>query len=371
MESPRLGLVVNPIAGMGGRVGVHGTDGPALRAALDRGAVPGAPLRAQRALLRLHELIPQLTVHTVTGAMGTDHLPPDHHWHVVATDGPLGPSTAADTRTAVASMVSAGVHLVLFVGGDGTARDVLASAGERTPVLGVPAGVKMHSAVFATTPALAGATAARYLLDAGGLGTRAAEVVDLDESGVRLFGIAHVPAVRDSVQRAKATVGTSTDASLHALGREVATEMQPGVLYLLGPGTTVGHVNDALAVPTSPLGVDVVLDGRLLLPDASEQQLLDLLATHQHARIVLGVVGGQGFLLGRGNQQLSPAVLDAVGTDNVDVLAAPSKIAALESPVLHIDLDDEPVSTRLSGYRQVRTAPRRSVVLRVVASAVA
>ncbi|MEV7429457.1 NAD(+)/NADH kinase [Nocardioides sp. NPDC092400] len=367
MSGPVLGLVVNPVAGMGGRVGLHGTDGR-LDRALERGAVPVAPARADRALARLQQLAPHLRVVAGGGVLGADHLR-DRGWDV--TELPTRPgrarsgTDAEDTRETVRAMVRSGVGLVLFVGGDGTARDVAAVVGD-VPVLGVPAGVKMHSGVFGTTPEAAAAAAARFL--AGDeTATRPAEVVDRDEAGdVRLHGTVQVPAVRSAVQARKGTAGTATDDAA-ALARRVAAEMEPGRLYLLGPGTTVAEVGAALGVPTTALGVDAVLDGRSVAVDASEADLLALLAEHPRAGLVLGVVGGQGFLLGRGNQQLSPAVLAAVGTDRIEVLATPAKVDALAQPVLHVDIDDPGLASRLVGYRRVRTGPSRSTVLRVVA----
>ncbi len=362
-----LGLVVNPVAGMGGRVGLHGTDGPNLALALERGAQPVAGHRARVALQRLSRLAPTLTVRTTAGPMGGDHLPAAS-WQVVAAEAPAGKTAAADTRDAVAHLVEAGVALVLFVGGDGTARDVVAVTGPGFPVLGVPAGVKMHSSVFATGPAAAGTIAARYLLAPELVGTRVGEVLDRDGDGVRIHAVARVPAAAGALQRAKAGPYPDDEADLAALGREVAAEVPTETLCLLGPGTSTAHVAAAWGVPASPLGVDVVLDGRPLLIDATEDQLLDLLASRPSTRLVLGVIGGQGFLLGRGNQQLSPAVLAAIGLENVDVLCGVSKIMALDEPVLRVDLDDPALTDRLTGYRRVRTAPGRSTVLRVAAA---
>lgn len=370
--TPSLGIVVNPIAGMGGRVGLHGTDGPALEAAMRRGAGAVAPHRARRALGRLYALAPTLEVLTVDGPMGADHLTGDG-WAVrTLSRARTGPTTAADTRDAVRAMAESGVSLLLFVGGDGTARDVVDVVGTTVPVLGVPSGVKMHSGVFATGPEAAGATAAGYVADPAGVGCLDAEVVDLvDDGGARtaprMFGIAKVPNARGSLQRAKAFSTGTDDADLVALGREVAREMPGDRLYLLGPGTTVAHVNAALGLPASLLGVDAVLGGRLLAGDASEAELLSLLRRHPSATLVLGVVGGQGFLLGRGNQQISAAVLDAVGVGNIEILAARGKVAALDPPTLRIDVGDEYASAPITGYRKVRTGRGRSTVLRVVA----
>jgi predicted polyphosphate/ATP-dependent NAD kinase len=236
----------------------------------------------------------------------------------------------------------------------------------------VPSGVKMHSGVFAATPEAAGDAAARFATDPERIGCADADVVDLVDSrgdgpaALRLFGVARVPNVGSSLQRVKAATARGDGGDLIGLGREVAREMTENRLYLLGPGTTVAYVNAALHLPASPLGVDAVRNGRLLASDASEAELLDLLRRYPAATLVLGVVGGQGFLLGRGNQQISPAVLDAVGTDNVEILAARTKIAALHPPVLRIDLGDEHATAPISGYRKVRTGPGQLTVLQVV-----
>jgi predicted polyphosphate/ATP-dependent NAD kinase len=363
---PRLGLVVNPIAGMGGRVGLHGTDGAALAVARSRGALPVATDRARRALATLSRRTPTLSVLTVAGAMGTDALT-NTNWTIVASPPrSRADTTAGDTTDAIAAMVGL-VDLILFVGGDGTARDV-AAATDGVPILGVPSGVKMHSGVFATGPEAAGDVAARFLADPAGVGTREAEVVDQDSGVVRLHGIARVPDVRRTLQAAKVGAALADDAALAALGVEVAREMPRGVLYLLGPGTTVAHVSRALGLESALLGVDAVVDGALAASDASEHELLALLDKHADARLVLGVVGGQGFLLGRGNQQLSAAVLRRVGPANIEVLAAAGKVAALERPILHVDLDDADMAAAVSGYRRVRTAPGQSTVLRVLAA---
>jgi predicted polyphosphate/ATP-dependent NAD kinase len=368
MRAARLGVVVNPVAGMGGRVALHGTDGTAAATALERGATPVAAPRARRTLARLHErLAGSVDVFTASGAMGADLLR-DLGWpHRVVHDGAV-PSTAVDTRQTVSQLRGADVTLVLFVGGDGTARDVAAAAGADIAVLGVPAGVKMHSAVFGTSPEAAADVAARFLTGATRVGTSIVDIVDqLDDDHPALVATARVPAAREQLQAAKSSGSGNDDAQLAALGREIAAEMVPGRLYLLGPGTTVAHVSRALRLPATLLGVDAVIDAALVGSDLTEAQLQSLLIKYSDAVLVLGVVGGQGFLLGRGNQQLSPAVIAAVGSDNIVVLAAAGKVAALQPPVLRVDLGDAAPESALTGYRLVRTAPGRSTVLKIVA----
>jgi predicted polyphosphate/ATP-dependent NAD kinase len=358
-----VGVLVNPIAGMGGRVGLHGTDGEALAAAIEAGAEPVAGDRMRRALTRLWASGAADRVVAAAGAMGADLLPPGLSAEVVGV--PTAGTTAADTTAAVTEMVRRGVRLIVFGGGDGTARDVAAAVGGAVPILGVPCGVKMHSGVFATGPEAAGDAAARFLGRPGEV--RSAEIVDAEPAGTRLFGTALVPRLTGALQAAKATGSGAADPVLSALGSAVAAEMVPGRLYLLGPGTTVGEVTAALGLPGSVAGVDAVRDGELLAADANETALLGLLARYPQATLVLGVVGGQGFLFGRGNQQLSPRVLAAVGPENVEIIAAAGKVAALDPPVLRIDVDDPDLRNRLVGFRKVRTSRQRSTVLRVVA----
>ena len=369
MTARRLGLVVNPIAGMGGRVGMHGTDGEALTCARARGAEPVTGPRAARALTRLrtadgpHELI----VLTAGGAMGADVLDGiDMPYEVI--HHPAGQSTAADTMAAITALADRSVDLLMVVGGDGTLRDAAATLGSRPlATLGVPAGVKMFSSAFATSPEAAADVASRYFADPDGVGLRTAEVVDHACHGSELFATLQIPAVAGGVQAAKSVVRHGNDTGeLNGLGRDIARGMEPGRLYLLGPGTTVGYVSAALGIPDSRLGVDVVLDGSLIAVDLSESELLDLIDKTPACTLVLGVVGGQGFLLGRGNQQLSPAVLSAVGADNVVVLAARSKIAALQPPVLRVDVGECAAEQPLRGYQRVRIASGHSTVLRIV-----
>jgi predicted polyphosphate/ATP-dependent NAD kinase len=225
----------------------------------------------------------------------------------------------------------------------------------------------MHSAAFATTPEAAADAASRFLADPSGVGRYDADVVDLVSDGPRLYASVRVPAVAGAMQSSKSRSVPDDTAALAELGREIAAETETGHLYLLGPGSTVAHVSAALGIGHSLLGVDAVLDGRLIGTDLGERAILDLLTLHPRRSLVLGVVGGQGFLLGRGNQQLSPAVIAAIGAENVIVLAAATKIAALRPPVLRVDSGDDTGVTPLLGHHRVRTARGHSTVLRIMA----
>jgi len=362
-------VIVNPIAGMGGRVGLKGTDGPAVLArARALGAVPEA---ASRCATALRSLPADIEILTLPGALG-EYSASEAGLTARVLDAPPASSTAADTRDGAARLREAGADLILFAGGDGTARDVLAAIGTATPMLGVPTGVKMHSAVFGTGPGAAGRLAARYL--AGIAPTREAEVMDLDEAALRegrvsarLHGFARVPHDRGLLQACKAGARPDDEAALDALARRLVREWPAGRLMILGCGTTTRRVKRALGFEGTLLGVDVVLDGRAIALDVNEAQLLRLLDRADGAGIVASVTGGQGFLFGRGNQQISAAVIRRIGREGITVMTGARKLAALDPALLHVDTGDAGTDAMLAGYLHVHTAPGQRVVMRVAA----
>ena len=368
---PKLGLIVNPVAGLGGRVGLKGTDGEeTVREALRRGARPVAQERAGRALARLERHRERLELVTAAGGMGGDLSGARGFATDVLAIGAGETTTAADTRAAAAELERRGVDLILFAGGDGTARDVVASVGRRVPILGIPTGVKMQSGVFATSPEAAGDLAAAHLVGVTAE-LRDAEVLDLAESdgegdgrvSPRLYALANVPYDRRRLQHPKAA-SRPADADLDAACRELARELDG--LTVLGPGTTTQRVLSHLGLEGSLLGIDAVAAGELVGRDLDESRLLSLVEGRE-ARLVLGVVGGQGYLLGRGNQQLSPAVLRAIGLERIEIVASLEKLVALDPNLLRVDTGDPTLDTELCGYRRVRVAPGRTVVLELAA----
>jgi predicted polyphosphate/ATP-dependent NAD kinase len=349
----RLGFVVNPLAGAGGPLALKGSDGLGLNAA--------AGWAAARAALALKGLV-GTGAHLLTGggAMGEDiaiaaGLAPD------IVHRPQGPSTGADTTACVAACLAAGAQLIVFVGGDGTARDVLAAQPD-VPVLGVPAGVKMHSSVFATSPGAAAAMLGKAMCGPS-IDIVEAEVIDRDADGsIRLYGTLKVLAhpARQAAKAARA----DADVALAGAIAEVKTMVAAAPLCLIGPGLTMHRLKMTLAGKGTMLGVDVFADGALLIEDATQAQLL---ALPDGALLVLGVVGGQGFLLGRGNQQLGPDVLARVQWPPV-VIASAAKLAALPRPVLLVDSGDAALDARLAGFVQVRTGPRQAMMMRIDAA---
>src|SRR5260221_229976 len=180
-------------------------------------------------------------------------------------------TAASDTTSAAEALVRLNVDVILFAGGDGTARDILAAVGDRIPMLGIPSGVKMHSAVFAVSPEAAGQLAALIAGDAGGrIAWREAEVMDVDEAALRaghlsaaLFGYARAPVERHLVQGPKAT-GLADEAAIEGVTAEIAGGMEPGTLYLLGPGSSAKRILRHLGLEGTLLGVDAVRDGKIL-----------------------------------------------------------------------------------------------------------
>jgi predicted polyphosphate/ATP-dependent NAD kinase len=281
-------------------------------------------------------------------------------------------TTREDTIEAARTMAEMGVDLIMFAGGDGTARDLVEAVDGDIPALGIPAGVKIHSGVFAINPVDAGELAALYL-EGGPVKLRELEVMDIDEEAfrddrlsARLYGYLKVPYVEAMVQNTKSGSTTTDGFSLEGIAADIVEEMEDDVIYVLGPGTTVRPIAERLGLSKTLLGVDVVLNGEIIASDANEEKLLELI-DGKEARVIVTVIGGQGFVFGRGNQQISPQVIRAVGVENITIIATPGKLAALQGRPLLVDTGDPELDELLSGYAKVVTEYGRRVVYRVKA----
>lgn len=358
----QLGLIVNPIAGMGGRVGLKGTDGPDILAeARARGAKPLSPARAKKAMSNLQQLKDKIKVWTCPGDMGENILQElGLEYEVISLEMNDGETSSDDTVNAARELERIGVDLIVFVGGDGTARDIFKAIDAALPVLGVPAGVKIHSGVFANTPADAGQLLLNFFRgDIENLVE--AEVMDIDEEAFRegrvsakLFGYLKIPADNRFIQGLKTGVQEEgQEAILDGIADRVVEDMEEGTFYLVGPGTTTRRVMEKLNLEYTLLGVDVVRDGKLLALDVSEKDILSLQKKGK-CKIVVTPIGGQGFVFGRGNQQFSPEVLRKIDKEDITIIASKSKLESIPDGKLKIDTGEQEIDQKFSGFFQVR-----------------
>jgi predicted polyphosphate/ATP-dependent NAD kinase len=352
LQVKTIGLIVNPVAGMGGAVGLKGTDGKTiLNKAISLGAKPIAPARAESFLSELGTAAEKAVRLTVgAGSMGEDEAKNCDFTFTVLGERKKD-TTAEDTRETAKRMADAGVNLLVFCGGDGTARDMLKAVGATFPVLGVPTGVKMHSAVFAVSPQAAARVVLRFLM--GELPLREAEVMDVDEKAFRggrlsaeLYGYVLTPYEPHLIQGNK-LASPMTESELRnqaAIAIYIIENMQPDVVYILGPGTTTRTIGDLLDVKKTLLGVDLFCNKTIVASDVNEKQILQ--AIRGKAQIIVTPIGGQGFIFGRGNQQISAKVIRQVGLDNVVVVATESKLRSLKG-ALKVDTGDSDLDNAL------------------------
>ena len=365
-----IGLIVNPFAGIGGPTGLKGSDGAQTVAeALRRGARPQAAARAARALEAL--LAAPVRVLTWAGAMGEDSAR-QAGLSVQVIGAAAGPCSADDTRAAAKALLQAGVDLLVFAGGDGTARDICDVAGLQLPVLGIPAGCKMHSAVYAVNPEAAGRLL-RQIADGGLVNVSEAEVRDIDEEAFRQgvvrarhYGVMLVPQDGHFLQQVKCGGQENEALAQVELAAWLVAQMDDDVFWLMGSGSTVAEVMAQLGLANTLLGVDIVRNGQLVAADVSATQILDVIGDAP-AKALITVIGGQGHLIGRGNQQFSPAVIRRLGRDNIVVAATRSKLAALAGRPLLVDSGDAQLDQQLCGLIPV-VAGYQDVLLVTVAT---
>lgn len=367
----KLGLIVNPIAGMGGKVGLKGTDGcDILEKSIKLGAKPLSQDRTIEALVKIKNYNLPLKIITCPGKMGEDAVASSGLSSYVIPGEKKNKTSAGDTQKAALEMRDRGVDLLLFAGGDGTARDIYKAVGNSIAVLGIPAGVKIHSAVFALNPETAGELAALYIQ--GKIRTfRDAEIMDIDENeyrkgilAARLYGYLKVPFKKRYVQRLKAGSSETERYSQEAIAHDIVENMSEKVLYVIGPGTTTKAIMEKMGLDCSLIGIDLVFEKKLFGKDFNESELLSAIKGKK-AKLIITPIGGQGFLLGRGNQQLSPEVLKVIGKDNLFIVATKQKINSLYGSPLIVDTGIKKIDEWLSDYYRVVTGYREEIVYRV------
>jgi predicted polyphosphate/ATP-dependent NAD kinase len=267
-------------------------------------------------------------------------------------------TTPQDTKNAAKDMKKLGVDLILFAGGDGTARDIYDSVGISIPVLGIPTGVKIHSAVYGQNPKRAGELISLFV-QGKVVEFKEQEVMDIDEDAfragrvtARLYGYLKVPFEKRFVQSRKSGGIKTEEASLEGIAHYVIDSMSDDYIYVIGPGTTTRSIMEKLGLKNSLLGMDVVYQKKLLANDVSEEELLNLIKGKK-AKIIITIIGGQGHIFGRGNQQLSPTVLNQVRKENIIVVSTREKLNTIFGSPMLIDTGDSETDNMLEGYYKV------------------
>jgi len=367
-----LGFVVNPIAGMGGAVGLKGTNGQGvLEKATELGAVATAPERARQFLRGITPFKHSVRIYTCAGIMGQRECVDEEivPFEVIGTAKErTGPD---DTKKAALEMHRRGVALLIFCGGDGTARDIMDAVDMTTAVLGVPAGVKVHSSVFAINPVEAARIVFAFL--SGELPTKEMEVMDIDEDefregrlSARLYGYLLTPFQESLIQGMKIS-SLQTESEIEAqkaIAKQVIEEMKENYCYIVGPGTTNRTLLETLGLRKTLLGVDVIKNRSVIAEDVNERQLLQLIEK-EDAKIVVTPIGGQGYIFGRGNQQISSAVIRKIGKENIIVIATKNKLYALTQKRLLVDTSDSALDQQLRGYIRVITGYKEETIVKV------
>jgi len=375
----KLGLIINPVAGLGGSVALKGSDDMALHA-LALGAKPKANVRAKTALSVLEPYQDDITIYTVNGQMGQICAQQLGFNVEVTYQTPELMTKAEDTEQAVMALLAQDVDIILFAGGDGTARNIahaveqyaLENASAQIPVLGIPAGCKIHSGVYAITPTAAGRVV-ELMVTKQLVTLTAGDVMDIDESlfrqGVvkaKRYGEMQIPSELRFVQAVKSGGKESDELVLQDIAEDIINNMRDHDedLFIIGSGSTTAFLMSELNLDNTLLGVDLVQDEELLASDVTEsklwQQLMQAKAAQQQVHLVITLIGGQGHIFGRGNQQLSPRVIryiieQAGGKENISIIATKTKLTQLNNRPLISDTGDGELDQLMSGFMAVTT----------------
>ncbi|MCD6116613.1 ATP-NAD kinase family protein [bacterium] len=368
----KCGLIINPIAGMGGPVGLKGTDGEEiLKKAVELGAVPRAQKRAGEALSKLRKLKENIEVIAGPGPMGEDAAREQGFSVIAAGSITKDKTTAEDTKKIAEQMQKMGVEIILFAGGDGTARDIYEAVGTEQVCLGIPSGVKIHSAVYAVNPEAAGEIAVQYL-ESKIKNCTEAEVMDIDEGALRqeiintkLYGYLKVPAEQTGLQRLKKGSLSSEEHIHQAIAHDIIETISDDYYYIIGAGTTLRPIMEIFNLEFSLLGVDIFYQGRLVLKDGRESEIKKIIKGRR-CKLIITPVGGQGYIFGRGNLQLSPDVIRRVGKENVVIAATGRKLQGLKGRPLLSDTGDRDTDKYLEGFYRIVTGYHESTIYKVI-----
>lgn len=352
----KIGVIVNPIAGMGGSVGLKGTDGGIYKKAMELGAEPVTPQRIKKFLSYIEERRDLLFL-VAPNEMGEVYFKNKGFNFEIIGEINNNETNPADTKRIAKKMLEKGIELLIFCGGDGTARDIYDAIDLNIPVIGIPSGVKMFSSIFAINPEAAYNLFRSFLK---GTELQESEVLDIDEEAFRenrlnskLYGYLKVPKAKNLIQGGKKSSGKKPSESQNKV--EIANfmieQMKRDVIYFLGPGTTVKTISDELNISKALLGVDAIYNKKLLEKDINENRILNLLSEYNEARICVSPIGGQGFIFGRGNKQFTPNVLRKVNKENIIIVSTENKLKELKC--LRVDTGENQIDDKLKGYVKV------------------
>lgn len=364
----KLGLIINPIAGMGGTVGLKGTDNM-VEEALTRGAVPRCKERVRKALEELIDIKNCFEIYTYDGEMGGDLVKTMGFTYKLLDKESLNVSRK-DTLRLAKQLKKESVDIILFAGGDGTARDVYESIGIEMVSLGIPAGVKIHSPVYAKNPRKAGQLTKLYLQEKVKK-VKEVEVLDIDEEQYRrnivntkLYGYLTIPFEKDYVQNRKTGTPLSELAAQESIAHEVIDNMEKDTYYLIGAGTTTRGIMQLLNLNNTLIGIDLIYNKTLVENDLSESEILKYIEGKK-TKLIVTITGGQGYLFGRGNQQLTPKVIRIIGKDNIIIVCTKNKLSSLRGEPLLVDTSDSELDNYLSGYYKVITSYGEGYICKV------
>ncbi len=364
----KIGLIVNPISGMGGSVGLKGTDGDIYKKAIEMGATPIAPDRVSELLSQIKRKN-EIFFLVAPGIMGADYIK-DQGYNFDIIGEISDPSGPQDTKRIAKKMIDSTIELLVFCGGDGTARDIYDAIGLQKPVVAIPAGVKMFSSVFALNPKAAAQIIDKFIEEF--VETQEKEVLDINEELVRkdkleskLYGYLKVPKILSLIQSSKvgSKFGKTVEQNKQEIAQFIVENMTSDVLYLLGPGTTVKTIADYLKSPKTLLGIDAIYNKKIIGNDLNEIGILELLKEHKIAQIIISPIGGQGFIFGRGNKQITPQILRIIGKNNVKIIATEEKLKELEC--LRIDTGDNEVDDIFKGFTKVIIGYKEELIIEI------
>jgi len=370
-----LGFIVNPIAGIGGAVGLKGSDGKEIiDKAFSLGAKLISPDRAKQFLMELKKLDLKFKLYTGAGLMGEKEAKECGLTPTLVFGEEKNETNAEDTRKIALAMKDNNVDLLVFCGGDGTARDIMNAVNLTIPVLGIPSGVKMHSGVFATNPKV-GAKIVKDFFN-NQLSLTECEVMDIDEEAFRrgevsakLYGYLKVPSEKFFIQQVKSSVPLieSERENREAIAKYLIEEMKDDCIYIIGPGSTTKTIFELLNLEKTLLGVDIIFNKKVVAKDANEKEILKILNENPNVKvkIIVTPIGGQGYIFGRGNQQISSTVIRKVGKENIIVIATKNKLQTLNPKRLLVDTGDPELDEELKGYIKVVTDYKEETVMKV------